>query len=169
MIGAVSYTHLGSFLTSELPTKENESFFNQKQKMRAFDLNNKFSTLWNHRDLRWSVTSVLSYQGSPMGKIMLDKETAGDVVQNANGQTFRTENTISVSKKHLNSRIYLPLLLNYYNNKVKTNLQPTDERNDVSMQHFRRALAPQYELSLIHILPAQSEFVMISKHFTATP
>ena len=137
----------GSFLTSELPTRENGLLFNQKQTMREFHVNNKFSTLWNHKDLRWSVTSVMSYQGSPMGKITLNKETADGVVQNANGQTFRTENTISVSKKHLNSRVYLPLLLNYYIDKVKTNLQPTDKSNDVSMQHFKMALAPQYEYS----------------------
>ena len=30
---------------------------------------------WHHKDLRWSLTSVVSYQGSPMGKVALDKET----------------------------------------------------------------------------------------------
>ncbi|MFQ9996077.1 MAG: hypothetical protein ACLRV7_03265, partial [Hoylesella buccalis] len=97
----------GSFLTSELPTKENESFFTQKQKMRAFDVNNKFSTLWNHKDLRWSVTSVMSYQGSPMGKITLDKETADGVVQNANGQKFQTENTISQCLRSISILVFI--------------------------------------------------------------
>lgn len=69
-----------------------------------------------------------------MGKVALDKETKDAVVQNANGQSFRTENTLSLSKKHRNSRIYLPILLNYYMDKVQTTLHPTDESNDVSMQ-----------------------------------
>lgn len=138
---------VGSFLTSELPTRENGTLFNQKQTMREFFLNNKFSTLWHHKDLRWSLTSVVSYQGSPMGKVALDKETKDAVVQNANGQSFRTENTLSLSKKHRNSRIYLPILLNYYMDKVQTTLHPMDESNDVSMQNLRVALAPQYEYS----------------------
>ena len=75
---------VGSFLTSELPTKENGTLFNQKQTMREFYLNNKFSTLWHHKDLRRSLTSLISYQGSPMGKITLDKEAEDAVVQNAN-------------------------------------------------------------------------------------
>ena len=136
---------VGSFLTSELPTKENGMLFNQKQTMREFYLNNKFFTLWHHKGLRWSLTSLISYQGSPMGKIALDKEAEDAVVQNANGQSLRTENTISLSKKHHNSRIYLPLLLNYYMDKIQTTLHPTDESNDESMQNFRMAFAPQYE------------------------
>ncbi len=138
---------VGSFLTSELPTRENGMLFNQKQTMREFYLNNKFSALWHHKDLRWSLISVISYKGSPTGKIVLDKETKDAVVQNANGQSFCTENTISVSKKHCNSRIYLPILLNYYMDKVQTTLHPTNESNDVSMQNLRMALAPQYEYS----------------------
>ena len=137
----------GSFLTSELPTKENGSLFNQKQTMREFYVNNKFSTLWHHKDLCWAVTSIMSYQGSPMGKITLNKETTDNVVQNANGRSFRTENTLSMSKKHLYSRIYLPILLNYYMDKVQTSLHPTDESNDVNMQNLRMALVPQYEYS----------------------
>ena len=86
----------GSFLTSELPTKENGSLFNQKQTRREFYVNNKFSTLWHHKDLCWAVTSIMSYQGSPMGKITLYKETTDNVVQNANGRSFRTENTLNV-------------------------------------------------------------------------
>lgn len=137
----------GSFQTSELPTRENGSLFNQKQTLREFYVNNKFSTLWHHKDLRWALTSVISYQGSPMGKITLSKEDTEGVVQYANGRNFQTENTISVSKKHLNSRIYLPLLLNYNMDKVRTNLYSTDESNDVNMQNLRVALAPQYEYS----------------------
>lgn len=136
---------VGSFMTSELPTMENGMLFNQKQTMREFCLNNKFSTLWHHKDLRWSLTSVVSYQGSPMGKITLDKEAEDAVVQNANGQSLRTENTISMSKKHRNSRIYLPILLNYYLDKIQTTLHPTNESNDERMQNFRMAFAPQYE------------------------
>ena len=89
----------------------------------------------------------MASQGLAMGKVVLDKETKDAVVQNANGQSFRTENTLSLSKKHRNSRIYLPILLNYYMDKVQTTLHPTDESNDVSMQNLRVALAPQYEYS----------------------
>lgn len=138
---------VGSFLTSELPTTENGVFFNQKQTLREFYLNDKFATLWHHKDLRWSLTSVSSYQGSPMGKITLDKEAEDAVVQNANGQGFRTENTLSMSKKRHNSRIYLPILLNYYLDNIQTTLHPADESNDESMQNLRMALAPQYEYS----------------------
>ncbi len=66
----------------------------------------------------------MSYQGSPMGKITLNKETTDNVVQNANGRSFRTENTLSMSKKHLYSRIYLPILLNYYMDKVQNKPAP---------------------------------------------
>lgn len=52
-----------------------------------------------------------------------------------------------MSKKHLYSRIYLPILLNYYMDKVQTSLHPTDESNDVNMQNLRMALVPQYEYS----------------------
>lgn len=136
---------VGSFLTSELPTTENGMLFNQKQTMREFYLSNKFSTLWHHKDLRWSLTSLISYQGSPMGKITLDKEGEDAVVQSANGQSSRIENNLSVSKKYHNSRFYLPFLLNYYMDKIQTTLHPTDESNDESMQNFRMVFAPQYE------------------------
>ena len=136
---------VGSFLTSELPTKENATLFNQKQTMREYYLTNKFSTLWHHKEWRWSLTSLISFQGSPMGKITLDKEAENAVAQNAIGQSLRIENNLSVSKKHHNSRIYLPLLLNYSMDKIKTTLHPTDESNDENMQNSRIAFAPQYE------------------------
>lgn len=166
---------VGSFLTSELPTSENGMLFNQKQTMREFYLYNKFSTLWHHKDLRWSLASVVSYQGSPMGKIALDKENEDAVVQNANGHSFRTENTLSVSKKHRNSRIYLPILLNYYMDKVQTTLHPTDESNDVSMQNLRMALAPQYEYSHPQYryvfrleVPMRMDYIAYRDHMTAS-
>lgn len=110
-----------------------------------------------------------------MGKIALDKENEDAVVQNANGHSFRTENTLSVSKKHRNSRIYLPILLNYYMDKVQTTLHPTDESNDVSIQNLRMALAPQYEYSHPQYryvfrleVPMRMDYIAYRDHMTAS-
>ncbi len=166
----------GSFLTSELPTAENGMLFNQKQTMREFCINDKFSTLWYHKGWRWSVASSLLYQGSPMGKLTLGKETDNDVIQNANGRSFRTENVISASKKHLNSRIYLPVLLDYYMDNIQTALHPSGEANDVTMQNLKIAVAPQYEYSHPQYkyvfrleVPMRTDYIATRNHTGNTP
>ncbi len=135
----------GSFLRADLPTEESGSGWRLSQKLREFKVSNRLSAFWNQQAWRWNVSSLLQYQGTPMGQIALNGDKKGNFTQQADGQSFSTKNTVTASLGHADSWFRLPLSLDYTQDHIRTSLYRGSTENDVTWQNLLIALAPQYE------------------------
>jgi hypothetical protein len=138
-----------SILRAELPTVENGQTLLQKQSLHDFDVKNDFAIRWIKGDYRWNMSSSMQYIDTPTAWLRVIGNHSDDVLQDANGTSFQTKNTISSLRQYRNMRLCFPIIMTYSVNKIQTALQSggSIQNNDVRDGKLSMAFAPQYEYS----------------------
>lgn len=137
------------FLRSELPTLDlARGQMWQNERYRYFSLSDFFSWSWRKERMRWHISANNRYMVVPRGYISVRPEQGDEMTQMADSKGFVSKLTIAPTYEKRQTRIRMPLAVEYIHDHVFTNLlrdkHALPMRNDLYGNRFNVTLTPEY-------------------------
>ncbi len=138
-----------SILDERFPTLSSGNQIGQQREALGYDITNNFRVTKSFGARILSFTSTLSYLATPENSVSYSSalDDSYNYIQNAEGKTFYTTNTLDYSfSVGRYTQLFMPLNLTYNYNNVNTLLSGRDtEPNNLKGGDFRASFAPRME------------------------